>query len=103
MNCKAQEMKAILTVIATSDSIQESLQSAAKNSKINEALKRFEENDGTMENNTTEECKTALETGTKNKRMKDTVVKIPEKPLSSYYGLVVFIMTHGGEGGKLFD
>jgi len=34
--------------------------------------------------------------------MKDTVVKILEKPLSSYHGLIVFVMTHGGEEGKLF-
>jgi len=104
-NCKAEEMKAILTVIAASDSIQEGLKRATKKSKMNEALEKFEENDKiktAMECNTTEECKAALETATKNKRMKDIVVKILEKPLSSYYGLLVFIMTHGGEGGTLF-
>jgi len=105
-NCKAEEMKAILTVIATSDSIQEGLKTATKScSKMNEALEKFEEDykiKTTIEVLTTEECKTALETATKNKGMKDTVVKILEKPLSSYHGLVVFVMTHGGEGGKLF-
>ena len=49
-----------------------------------------------------EKCKTALETVTKNRGMKETVLKILEKPLSAYHRLVVFIMTHGAEGGRLF-
>ena len=34
--------------------------------------------------------------------MRSTALKILEKPLSTYHGLVVFVMTHVGEGGKLF-
>ena len=104
-NCKAEEMEAVLKVIASSDDIQEHLPSATKSTKMSEALEKFETNDKiktTIECLTTEECKTALETVTKSKGMKDTVLKILEKPLSAYHGLVIFIMTHGGEGGKLF-
>ena len=104
-NCKAKEMEAALRVIAFSDDIQGHLPSATKSSEMSEALEKFETNDKiktTMECLTTEECKTALATVTKNKGMKDTILKILEKPLSAYHGLVVFIMTHGGEGGKLF-
>ena len=104
-NCKAEEMEAVLKVIASSDDIQEHLPSATKSTKMSEALEKFETNNKiktTIECLTTEECKTALETVTKSKGMKDTVLKILEKPLSAYHGLVVFIMTHGGEGGKLF-
>ena len=104
-NCKAEEMEAVLNVIAFSDDIQRHLPSATKSSKMSEALEKFEMNDKiktTMECLTTEKCKTALEAVTKNKGMKETVLKILEKPLSAYHGLVVFIMTHGAEGGRLF-
>ena len=104
-NCKAEEMKAFLTVVASSDDIQTNLPSATKTSEISKALEKFEMNEKiktAMECLTTEECKAALETVTKNREMKEVVLKVLEKPLSAYHGLIVFIMTHGGEQGKLF-
>ena len=104
-NCKAEEIKAFLTVVASSDDIQMNLLSATKTSEISKALERFEINKKiktAMECLTTEECIAALETVTKNREMKEVVLKILEKPLSAYHGLIVFIMTHGGEEGKLF-
>ena len=98
-------MEAVLKVIASSDAIQKGLQLATKSSEMSEALEKFKENDEvqtTLKVLTTEECKTALETVTKNKGMKDTILNILKKPLSAYHGVVLFIMTHGGEGGKLF-
>ena len=104
-NCTAEEMDAALKVISSSDDIQKKLLLATKSSEMNEALEKFKESDEiktTMKVLTNEECKTALETITKYQGMRSAVLKILEKPLSTYYGLVVFIMTHGGEGGKLF-
>ena len=104
-NCKAEEIKAFLTVVASSDDIQKSLTSATKTSEISEALEKFEMNEKirtAMECLTTEECKAALETVTKNREMKEAVLTVLERPLSTYHGLIAFIMTHGGEGGILF-
>ena len=103
-NCTAEEMDAVLRVISSSDDIQKKLLLATKSSEMNEALEKFKENDEiktTMKVLTNDECKTALETITKCKGMRSLALKILEKPLSTYHGLVVFVMTHGGEGGKL--
>ena len=51
---------------------------------------------------TTEECTAALKTVTKNKEMKEAVLKLLERLLSTYHGLIVFVMTHSGEGRILF-
>ena len=104
-NCKAEEIKAFLTVVASSDDIQKNLPSATKTSEISKALEKFEMNAKirtAMECLTTEECTAALETVSKNKEMKEAVLKVLERPLSTYHGLIVFIMTHGGERGILF-
>ena len=55
-----------------------------------------------MECLTTEECKAALEIVTKNREMKVAALEVLQRPLSTYHGLISFIMTHGGEGGELF-
>ena len=104
-DCTAEEMKAFLNVVASSDTIKQHLKSATKTSKMSEALENFEMNDKiktTMECLTTEDCKATLETVTRNRAIKESTLKILEKPLSAYHGLIVFIMTHGREGGKLF-
>jgi len=56
----------------------------------------------TLEVLTSEECVKALNIVLNNHTMRETVVKILEKPLPEYSGLMVFITSQGGEGGKLF-
>ena len=104
-NYTAEQMEAVLKVVSFSDDIQKKLLLATKSSEMNEALEKFKENDEiktAMKVLTNDECKTALEAVTKCKGMRSAALKILEKPLSTYHGLVVFVMTHGGEGGKLF-
>ena len=104
-NCKAEEMEGILKVVASSDKIKENLRGATKCEDINAALQEFTRNKDAkiaLKQLTTEECKFALENVTKSKEMKEAVIEILKKPLSHYNGLIVFIMTHGDEGGKLY-
>ena len=105
-NCKAKEMDAILTVVAFSVDIKDSLKRATKSSNMNEALNKFSSNDkikNTVETLTNEKCVSALEVAIKSKETKETVLEILKKPLSAtYHGLMVFIMTHGDEEGKLY-
>ena len=105
-NCKAEEMDAILTVVAFSANIKDILQIATKSSDMNKALDEFTSDDkikATLETMVTKKCVSALEVAIKNDKTKKTVVTILEKPLSAtYHGLMVIIMTHGGEEGKLY-
>ena len=105
-NCKAEEMNAILTVVASSVKIKDTLQKATKIEDMSEALEKFSSDvkiKNTLEMMTTEKCKTALEIAIKREEIKKMVLKVLEEPLSKkYHGMMVFIMTHGGEGGKLY-
>ena len=105
-NCTAKEMAAFLKVVASSCKITDILKQATKCGGMDEALRMFATRDkikSAVEVMTTEECKDALETVTKNEKGQKIAAKILENPLSSNYsGLMVFIMTHGGEGGQLY-
>ena len=105
-NCTAEEMAAYLKVVASSDEIKDNLERATRCKDMNKALKAFAKEDKikiTVETMTTKECKDALETITKNEKGQKIAAKILENPLSLYSdgGFMVFIMTHGDEGGQL--
>lgn len=105
-NCTAKEMAAFLKVVASSYKIRNTLEQATKSSDMGKALQKFATTDDiktVVKCLTTEECKDALETVTKNEEGQKIAAKILENPLSSdYSGLMVFIMTHGDEGGQLY-
>ena len=105
-NCKAEEMNAILTVVAFSSIIKENLQRATKINDMSKALAKFSSEEKikiTLETLTAPECKTALEIAIKSEETKKTVLKVLEEPLTKkYHGIMVCIMTHGDEGGKLY-
>ena len=107
-NCTAEEMAAFLKLvnIASSRKILEILKQATKCSNTQEALQMFATKDDiktAVKVMITKECKDALETVTKNENGQKIAAKILENPLSSdYSGLMVFIMTHGDEGGQLY-
>ena len=108
-NCKAKEMKAIFEVVSFSARIKDILGSASatEGCSMKEALEKFAADDTvkmTIEGMIGKECKIALETVTENKGRLEAVANMLEKPLSksSYHGVMVFIMTHGGEGGILY-
>ena len=105
-NCTAEEMAAFLKVIASSCKILNILKQAIKYRNAEEALQMFATQDDiktTVKVLITKECKDALETVTKNENGQKIAAKILENPLSSdYSGLMVFIMTHGDEGGQLY-
>ena len=104
-NCTAKEMAAFLKVVSSSHKIRGALEHATECTDITEALKAFATNNDiktAVKVMTTKECKDALETITKNEKGQKNAAKILENPLSSDYGgLMVFIMTHGDEGGQL--
>jgi len=103
--CTAEEIAAFLTVLSSSRDIQDNLKRTTKCSSVSEALKKLSQNEKmktTLEVLTSEECVKALNVILNNHTMRETVVKILEKPLPEYSGLMVFITSHGGEGGKLF-
>jgi len=103
--CTTEEITAFLTVLASSKDMQDNLKRTTKCSNVDEALKKLSQNEKmkiTLEVLTSEECVKALNIIQNNHAMQETVVKILEKPLPEYSGLMVFITSQGGEGGKLF-
>ena len=105
-NCEAKEMDAILTVVAFSVDIKDSLQRATKSNNMDEALNKFSSDEKiktTVETLTNKKCVSALKVAIESDKTKETVLKILKEPLSeAYHGLMVFIMTHGDEEGKLY-
>ncbi|XP_065910287.1 caspase-3-like isoform X2 [Dysidea avara] len=103
--CTAEEMPAFLTVLASSRDIQDNLRLATKCNNMDKALKMLSQNEKmktTLEVLTSEECVKVLNITLNNDTIRDSVVKILEKPLSEYSGLMVFVTSQGGDGGKLF-
>lgn len=104
-HCTADEIQSILILLALSKKIKDSLAQVTKARNVSEALQKFLVDDEVkiaIKLLTNNDCMVALDTVLRNHQMHNTVIDLLEKPLSEYYGLAVFIMTHGGEGGKLF-
>lgn len=103
-HCTADEMYSILVILALSKNIKDSLVQVTKAKNVSEALERFLVDDEVkvaMRRLTTNECIVAIHTVLRNQQMHKIVIDLLETPLSEYYGLTLFIMMRGGEGGKL--
>ena len=103
-NCTADEMKALMKIIAESDKIVNALKSRIDmNMNMQDVFRKLKNKDSGTTRILGNDHQTAFNCIFKNvnQNFENTVLSILEKPLSEYYGLCVCIMTHGEENDIL--